>query len=458
MNNRDLDMFQKLNNYPSPTDLDKIWAGIEPSLPKADQRKPLAWLPWAFLGLLLLGGAYLVWTSSIENANEPKLPEVATKNTAAASAPNIEKQKIPVEIVQLSPTAGTNTSKKGHAKPINMPAKAEKLVSAPSVLAQTLAFDNVATMHPSGPLALETVSDDQFKGYQSSLASTTQSIEVLASLPMRSIKLPIPMIAPDFNRPDPQTGCYDWSGRKGRLRPYVGVYGGAHIPLRSIEAKTTEFTQWAAARNATETRLEAVNLGAFFGLQAKNGLSIDAGIDYMRINERFKASDTTTTVIGQIVTTGFIVNAPGDTTFITESVDITETTVNTRTTYNRYSFVSIPIGVGYTFNQKNAVKPYVKAGAQFNLSTRQKVGMLDASGQYQLYNSSNTSASTYPFRAQIGVMPFVQVGASVALTGAFEAFGEVRYLHMLRDVTNDSFPLNQRYSTVGVQLGLRLRL
>lgn len=471
MSNRDLDMFKKLDSYSSVADFDKLWAGIEPALPtQPTQRRGLVYWPFAVVGLALLLGGFWLYSAQendLRYSSDVAKAETVAPTRAASEAKHQPEQQ--AEIVKQLSASGTtestaatiahavkaspNTSWRDQENRDNSRIQAV-VADAPSVSVAQVLLPAQPDFNHTSALA-EVVLAEQVKPLE---LSTKQSFTALNRLPLAHAYIKAPFQIPSFQRPDPQTGCYDWSGRKGRIRPYLGVYAGAHLPFRNIESKTREFDAFAASRVATEQKLEAVNAGAFFGLQARNGLSIDGGFEYMRINERFRASDTTVTQVGQVVTIAFIVNAPGDTTFVMDTTDIMQTTINTRTTYNRYSFMSIPLGVGFTFNQKGTLKPYLKGGVQINIGTRQKVGMLDASGQYLLYESSQSTASGYPFRAKVGMMPFIQAGARISLGGALEAFGEVRYLHMQRDVTTDAFALNQRYRTLGAQVGLRLGL
>ncbi len=463
MNNQDLDIFKKLDSYNSVVDTDKLWSGIEPALPtKPARRRGVVFWPFALIGLALLAGVF--WFYAAQEYQVHTASEIAKLSSTQVQT-MLQQPEQKAEITKktsANKTIECNASPFAHGQEGLVNKQEQGVINSGVLASEGLSYDDVFTSSTQNPTAssseiawAEMAVTEQIKPQT---PSTKLGLDVLMKLPPIQATVRVPFRTLSLQRPEPQTGCYDWSGLKGIFRPYLGIYAGAHLPIRKIEPKTREHDTFAASRVATEKNLESVNGGAFFGLQAKNGLSVEGGFEYLRINERFRATDSTIVQIGKVVTTGYIITAPGDTTFVLDTVDVLQTTVNTRTIYNHYSFMSIPIGVGFTFNQKAPLKPYLKGGIQINIGTRQKVGMLDSDGQYRLYKSSDFGASGFPFRTTVGILPFVQAGARVSLGGELEAFGEVRYLFMQRDITTDSFPLRQRYRAVGAQLGLRLGL
>jgi hypothetical protein len=480
--NDDMDIFKQLDGYASPINTDQLWAGIEPNLPqhKAPRRPfgiPIWWLGGA-LGLAIVAGLYFGMQNQPTATSEVVAPVALLtipEGTDAKSSTQIELEKAITQHAQAG-TATISSANSLAAMPNALAGKAREGVTTNHGLVQARStssrkasnsrnnqtvntgYTEIAAVAETTSVALPQNSQTTTDFYAKTVENQLLKYSILRPLPQVKTNLRTYQIAPSIGKqPDPQTGCYDWGGSR-RLRPYMGVYVGPHLTMRTMSARAREFEAWAAQRDATEIKLEAISAGAFIGVQAKNGLSVDAGFDFLRINEKLKAVSSITDTIGQFITIGIIVNAPGDTTFIQDSVYVTQTTTTTNTIYNKYNFYSIPVAIGYTFPTKGRLMPYVKAGAQFSLSTSQKVGMLDGTGQVQVFKSSDANASGYPFRAKMGITPFVQAGARFMISGGLEAFGEVRYLHHTRDVTNDNFGVAQRYKLIGAQIGLRIGL
>jgi hypothetical protein len=499
MNNFDLDMFKKLDTYESSINTDRLWASIEPALPKPTRRKLPVGL-WWFLGASVCVGAYLFLSrqTPIENqlkvvasnltvpgqevvavGQEQSLHQVPVpvSHAAAVNTQQAENGQENVQNTMQSISAESKPSTQQSPKEVQASSTPSKVLNPEN---QTLSTQTL-NLNSQSQLALQSqIKSEQIGQYATrtngSAKITTRAFGAethvsqsnhLGKLALTQLPITQPQLLAQRQaglilpkRPDPQTACYDWQNRHGRIRPYVGIYGGGHMPIRSLASKEPEFDVLAAQRKDTEQVLEAVNGGVFAGLETKRGISLDAGFDYMRINEKFRGMTDVMDTLGQVVTVGVIVNAPGDTTFINDTVNVIQTTTTQQTIYNKYNFYNVPIALGFSFKTKSAVTPHIKAGVLLSVGASQKVGMLDATGQTQIYRSQDSRAGTnsFPFRNRFGASPFVQVGARVRLGGALEAFGEARYMHMTKDVTSQYFQIAQRYKTIGLQLGLRLGL
>ncbi len=251
--------------------------------------------------------------------------------------------------------------------------------------------------------------------------------------------------------PGSKTGCSDW-GKGPAFRPYFGLYGGAMYPLKSLSAKRTDFETIAAGRQETETVLEGVSAGAYLGMRHRSGLFGEAGLEYLRINERFDQNTVHTDTIGRIAVIGIIVHAPGDTTFISDSVAVLKETRFVKRTYNNYRFLQVPLAIGYEWHAGNGWRFYGKAGVSVNISFRQKAEILNLTGQPEKYTSEKGGAG-YPFRSKISLSPFATVGARYRLTPNLSLFAELRYLHQGGELTAEGYPLRQRYRLPGGNVG-----
>ena len=278
--------------------------------------------------------------------------------------------------------------------------------------------------------------------------------------------LPAPVLLPTLlqelaiaNKPDissnTKTGCSDWS--KGpAFKPYFGVYGGAQYPVKTLQAKEPEFENIVADRQETETILEGIAAGAYFGVKHRSGVFAEGGLEYNRINERFDRTTLRTDTIGKIAVIGIIVNAPGDTTFISDSIHILQETRTMKRTYNNYRFLQVPLALGYDWQPNNRWSLYGKAGVAVNLRFQQKAEIINLAGLPDKYVSEKAGAG-YPFRSKISLSPFVNAGARFRLTDHLSVFGELRYLHHTSEITADDYPVRQQYKLPGMNVGAHWR-
>ena len=434
----------RLRNHPSPVDTDRLWAGIEAELRPKKRRPLLIWWFAASGAGAVLAGLFFMFSGKTAPAKPaaPALPQpvAATSGT-------------PAPLAAQAPTPGQQTQPKTQPQ-----ATAPQPANASPKTANTLIFSTKARPTPSLPPSESTAPQPVFS--EKTAAAQPKFWADFAQLPMPG-GAPVasentPSIQPGHVAP-PEGKCYSFNGGGLRLRPYLSVYGGGHLPMRKLEAKDPEFEAAAAQRGQTETVLEAVSAGGALGLHLTRNIFVEAGAEWQRVTERFDWSRTTRDTLGKFVTVGFLINAPGDTTFYTDSVDIVRTTTLRKQTFNRYTFVNVPLAVGYAWQPKARLGLFARAGISLNVAFRQRGELLDNQGEPQRFDSQ-AAAPGHPFRPKIGLAPFAAAGLRYGLGPRLDLFGEARYQQHLTDVTTYAHPIRQRYSLLGLQVGAKWRL
>lgn len=451
----------RLRNHPSPLDTDRLWAGIEADL-RPKKRRPLAFWWWlTALGMgAALAGLFFAWPSGGEtkspvgkpSAGNPvatlPAPPTAPASQAATSFP-AHPAPAPNAPTHQNQAATTETS-----RPATRPIDSK---SSRATAANSLIFNEKESQTPG-------IAQPETTAQQPVFAKKTAAPR--ADFWMDFAQLPMPGggpvasenergIQPDQIAP-PEDECYRFNGGGLRLRPYLLAYGGAHLPMRKLTTDDPEFEAAAEARRQTETVLEAVSAGGAVGLHLTRNVFAEAGAEWLRVTERFDWSRTTRDTLGKFVTTGFLVNAPGDTTFYLDSVVIVRTTATRKQTFNRYTFVNLPLAVGYSWRPGARLGVFAKAGVALNLAFQQRGELLDNQGEPQRFDSRDTTAG-HPFRSKIGLAPFAAVGLRYSLSPRLDLLGEARYQQHLTDVTAPDYPLRQRYALFGLNVGLRWR-
>lgn len=72
---------------------------------------------------------------------------------------------------------------------------------------------------------------------------------------------------------------------------------------------------------------------------------MEAGIEYLQLNERFRHTSRSIDTIGVMLVRYTIINAPGDIS-VTETLEaIVQDTHTERVTYNRYRMLNLPVSV-----------------------------------------------------------------------------------------------------------------
>lgn len=458
---------QQLDQYESPIDTGKMWAHIDAEL-RPKQKRRLGWL-WRSFGVAAVLSAFLLSRQYQRYQHAIHTNPYEAPNTLAAQEPNQEKSQalsfagndatsvastpeiVPSAMTEAEPTKTNYTKNKRQAlaeKAILNERSSQTAPKGTSFHANASELPQIATSAATS----EIVTAPSTTTVQQALA-LLPNMQVPASLTAQTGKATLFAVAAS-NPATPNTNCYDWSPKP---QLYGGVYLGASYPFKSLTAQKKEHEAYADIRKNTESVLESVQGGVFVGVMTPKKIFVEGGFEYNRINERFRTTTTTTDTIARYEVIGWVVNAQGDTTFVRDSVFVSQTTTTGATIYNNFQFYNIPIAVGYEFGSaKSRFRPYLKGGVAINIAMPYKSGFLDNAGNINIFESADKKPDT-PYRTRIGAIPFAAVGARMSLNERIDAFGELNYRYHLKNVTLDDYLLQQRYSLLGINLGLSMR-
>ena len=245
------------------------------------------------------------------------------------------------------------------------------------------------------------------------------------------------------------TDCYSF-GKVKRGRWLIEAYTGPSYSLKSLSSRAQEnVDDYIVGRDSTESAQISWNAGLRFGYEHYSGVTAKVGIHYTLVNELFKLETRTSGVL--IDTTfdnmGNIISI--DTSFVDG--------VRTKQTQNRYHSVDIPLLIGYRVD--NGDWDFgIEAGPLFNIVHKAKGDMIDAAGEP--FSFSDTSDPSYQevFKDRLGVSIYAGLYASKRIGTNMWAFVEPHIQYRLKSVTVDSYPIEQKQTSIGLSLGIRLKL
>jgi hypothetical protein len=501
MKNIETQANEKLPNYASPMDTERLWGNIENQLKEDKKRRFLPWFWPLFVGLSLIGGVcYAVYFAQKEDVKPVAIEPIAsivgeihglsTTKTAinAEDVSVVEGEEMKQHSSSIRLTSPPNPLKGEHlpsslrnnvSNNSNIALKTKSISSSDLgytpplggrwAVAQNDVTLNDSTNNSNNPITPKNLANPTNPTLTNSqitpnpIETTTETSQNLTqNHEFSTLKNPIQLVLSQNSTPfniatfATTNKCYPFKKKRNTL--YFGIYGGAQYPLKKLTTENTEFYSLLEKRKASETVLEGTSIGAFVGFRFKGGLFLEGGGEYNSINERFDWNKTIRDTIGRTVVQSYLLNAPGDTTFFADTAFVVQKTVDSKKTFNHYRFLQIPIAFGYEFKKAGKWKPYIKGGVAINLRFRQKAEIYNLVGEPTLYLSSASSSADYPFTTKINISPFVNLGTAYLLTPRVELFGEVRYFHHTQSVTNKAYPLVQRYRLSGVNVGLRFRM
>jgi hypothetical protein len=496
---------QSLDNHPSPVDTDRLWANIDATL-RPRRRKRAAWRFWAFLfAFCLTGGGVFYFLSKNKSLQLSEketvgmsapvlkpMPENAPPGNQKTNPPGFKNgknersapksfQRGMVARPKLSESFetfgklehGTNAGAESAGKTRAKRAVSDRRQAGPALeaggrvvaAAEDPIFPYNSTPTPSTGANQSTqeniLNDLKSYGYESigyQIAvdllrpAIGRAVSFLPQSPYRALELPKQSV-----RFDPALRNLSKPLRERFATPYIGFYGGAIYPFKTLESQHAEWETLLKSRNRTETVLEGFNLGFFAGARLFGRLSVDAGASYTRLNERFEWRKTRFDTLGEVPYFNVIINGPGDSTLVQAFGLSIRKTERTKQSYNHYDFIDLPVGIGWELNRRGPWKAYAKVGVVVNLSLRYKVEMLNRALAPVRYESGVTPTAEAPFRAEIGLSPFGAVGVRRQL-GFMDVFGEMRYTQHLRPVGAALYPLRQQYRLPGINVGIKINI
>ncbi len=253
------------------------------------------------------------------------------------------------------------------------------------------------------------------------------------------------------NRP----GCPTITGPR-RNDLYIEVYGSPDYTMRSF-SNPANLNGYIAQRRTTEDNRNGFSAGVRITKNIGEKTLIKAGVNYSQINERLRIINANEKQITQIITIRTVIRAPGDTLFIRDTTYFEQNGTRYRTTYNRYRFIDLPIIFSYEFGNPEILAFAVNAGPVFNITSFYRGEVLDTTlAPVKISTAKGNGANNW--RSNIGIGIFASFAVYKRVNDRLQIFAEPYFRYNFKPVTQNANIVNQRYSTSGMQLGIRYNL
>lgn len=226
-------------------------------------------------------------------------------------------------------------------------------------------------------------------------------------------------------------------------KKYIEVYGGPDYAFRSFN--DTANSQYLQRRKESTRFASAFSAGLRYTRVFSNAVSFRAGINYSQVNENFRF------VQGNIIQVTYITNSAGDTTG-----SFSSTVTRYKTTRNRYRTIDIPVSIGYEIGNER-LHANLNAGLVMNLYSWQRGDVLDSA--YQPVSITTGKAnSPYQFKTNIGLGFIGAASIYYKLNDRFHLLAEPYIRYNLSPANKPDITLKQKFTTMGLRLGIRIDL
>ncbi len=278
-----------------------------------------------------------------------------------------------------------------------------------------------------------------------------QSVTPL-SLPISNISqntlLDKASIFPFFGKKSPQ--CPSFINKK-RVGFFVDAYISHELPFKYRSGNQEYIDQ----RKETESSTYSYGGGLRFSYFLGRGFGVRSGIDYSQINETFSFDDPDAISTKTVITIQEdIIN--GDT-IRSEKHEVVEITGrHIVTNGNKYHFLNIPVLLFYEFG--NGDSPFyfsLNGGTNINVLFTQEGKYISVEGDPTTINGDVEYPN--PYRSTVGVSLYASVGIHYTLSDAIDLTVEPHFTTQLKSMTRADHLIQERFTTVGLNTGIRYK-
>lgn len=240
-------------------------------------------------------------------------------------------------------------------------------------------------------------------------------------------------------------------------KKYWEVYAGPDYAFDNYKSYgDTANANYLQKRKASTKFASAFSAGIRYTKVFNNSTSVRAGVNYTQVNEKFTYFNPNEIKYITVITTRVVIRSPGDTIYINDTLQYQQTGARTKTTYNRYRNIDVPIVVGYELGN-GKIHANINAGVIINIYSWYKGDVLDS--LYQPVSITTGKGNTiYHFKNNIGVGFLGSVSVYYKINDKIHLLLEPYFRYNLSPMSKQNLNLQQKTNIAGLRAGVRFDL
>ncbi len=394
--------------------------------------------------------------SNNTNANDASTPISNHDQSDNAKTPNAKRSTEPAITTQnletqASVTLPTDNPLPTHLSPTQSNAS-NAFTSSEEPLSPHRYTDNSLISSPDNTLTQQATSVNAQQGLQTILHPLSQSTtgskqahQLLSQAPRLNQRMGylddtrqemIGISLSDLAPIKDKINCYDYSSNKPQIS--LVAYYGPGMSSRSLQANTTDMTNYKSAREDTEVMLENHRAGLQLKVNHKSGLYGKVGLESSVINEKFSQYTETRREEVQYGLIETITYPDGEIEEIYGDRIVTIISKKEWKNYNKFETIDLSAYLGYEVSI-NKWKYHAEAGILYNLGTRFEGTFLDATTLLP------EEADPNYYKSKTGIDLHFAGGIGYDLTRHSTVWLSPSVRYDLNSVNQSSFPLDQKY-------------
>lgn len=223
--------------------------------------------------------------------------------------------------------------------------------------------------------------------------------------------------------------------------------------------KTVSGTAYNQTYLLRKDSAESMVLGATVGARFTRGLSknfyVRAGVQYSQLIERVRLQQEKERKEVTIITIRTETDPLGNVTTVADTSKQLQIVYGTTTKYNSYKNIELPISLGYEFYNNN-FRISANAGVIVKLASWYRGNTIDTSSN----NNQLINIKDHPgvYNHNVGLSLFGSISLIKPLSETAEIFAEPYFRYDITNPKLNNYGFKQKFSAVGVALGLRFKL
>ncbi len=431
---------------------EQVWDSIEPYLPDS-RKRDRGGLIWLFGSGLLLAGVvtmivlYAHRATSAPAAHEELSPVQTIADNGLNEVPAAVTAAVRKQTIEGVSNFSEQNSRTGNASLSSVPSRTAAGVIA---MNKTLPAKALPVERPvqSDPITFFVTTPEMTSGLEPDFSHAFVMLPRLTTT--------MGMLSTQRALPDPAKDCYRFGGRRSQGTGvwFVEAYAGPVLASRKLTSRAEDVSEYIARRDSTESSHLSWNAGVRVGYLHHSGISVRIGAHYTQVEELF---NYVTSSFGQTSTrydtfydgSGAIIDI--------DTVTIVETGKRVKETHNRYHTVDIPLLVGYQVSRGDWSYG-VHAGPVFNVAFIKKGDILSPAGTPVSISDHGSTPPYLAFRNKLGMSIYAAGYIGHRIGYRTMLYAEPYLLARLASITLNSYPIDQRQTTVGLSVGIRVAL
>jgi Outer membrane protein beta-barrel domain len=259
-------------------------------------------------------------------------------------------------------------------------------------------------------------------------------------------KIAIPAIEANtlakLNLPECPTVEKNTAGNK----QYVEAYIGPDYGIRTLTDSSKSNSAYLQQRKQSTSFSSAFSAGLRYTKVLRSGISFAAGLNYSQINEKFTVAENNISVVERTVDNrGNVISTD------------TITGTQYKTSHNHYHSIDVPVLFGYEMGN-DKIHVNINAGPVMNIYSWQHGQVLSQDSIPESISSGKSSSLAYQYKTNIGLGITGGVSVYYKLNDQLHVFAEPYFRYNFGSMNNSESPIQQKYTTIGMHIGLRLDL